>query len=353
MNRIPAGSRGQMLALSDLKQILDDKLGRTALGYAFVLSYKEHFGTASSAGYCRTSADLQPRPMTIFEKYNIASVTKPISAAALIMALADNKEVHRGKPMWRWLPRHWEFGLGIKDITFLELMTHTSGIRADGRSYAALKTIIKNGIDPNVKTEEYLNANYALLRLIIPKLARYDIFSLVDASPSMVAANEPKQAQAFADAYIDFCRKRIFEKVGGMPGVACRSDSPEPALFYSYAEPALKGRHMGDQTLNVGSGGWVMSTAQMADVFRTIHHTNKVMPAELSAMLREEELGLGINKTSAPVRSFVKGGSEDVDGREYGSAIMLFENGVQIAMMSTSGPGLKKIGWEAFSEWYA
>jgi len=109
---------------------------------------------------------------------------------------------------------------------------------------------------------------------------------------------------------------------------------------------------MGDQTLNAGSGGWVMSTAQMADVFRTLHHTTKIMSPGLSKLLREEHLGYGFDTENGGLGNYYKSGGEDKDGREYSSLIMLFNNGVQFSIMTSSGLGLKWLAWAAFKEWY-
>jgi CubicO group peptidase (beta-lactamase class C family) len=352
MNLIPAGSNNQELSVSDLYHILENKFKNKAVGFAFVISYKENFCTGSSGGFCRLQQDDHPRVMTVFEKYNCASVSKLVSSAALLLLLYRNEGVGLNSPMWEYLPSHWEIGTNIKTIKFKELLTHTSGFRTSVRSYDNLKQVIKDGININDKKDSYYNnTNYALLRLIIPKLADYSILSLKGMSESNIAAHEPTQAETFANDYIDYCRNNIFNKLASMPDISCTESTIQPPLFYDINDTAKTGRHMGDQRLNAGSGGWVMSTLQMAHLFRSIHHTEKIMPAALSKRMRDEHLGYGLEEIEG-VTSYFKSGSENLDGREYSSLTMGFENGVQLDMMTTSDMGLKNLAWDAFKEWY-
>jgi hypothetical protein len=352
MNTIPAGSNGQNLSVSDLYTILETKFENKAVGFAFVISYKEKFATGSSGGFCRLQHDSPARTMTVFEKYNCASVSKPISAAALMLLLYKKTGVGLNSLMWEYLPGHWQMGPNIKTITFKELLTHYSGFRTSVRSYANLKDVVKAGINlDDKKGGSYNNTNYALLRLIIPKLAGYAIFSLKGKSASYIAEHEPAQAQAFANGYIDYCKKNLFDKTGSTFTTTCNQDSPVPPLFYSFGDQSLPGQHTGDQTLNAGSGGWVMSAAEMADFFRTLHFTEKMMPFELSKRLRDEHLGYG-KEVVEGVASYFKSGSKPQAGCSYSSLIMIFDNGVQLAMMTNSDLSLKQLAWEAFADWY-
>ncbi|MGC4100645.1 serine hydrolase [Ferruginibacter sp.] len=352
MNIIPAGSNNQDLAVNDLFHALDAKLKNKCVGYAFVISYKENFCTGNSGGFCRLQQDDHPRVMTVFEKYNCASVSKLVSSAALLLLLYKKEGVGLNSMMWEWLPSHWTMGNNIKTITFKELLTHTSGFRTSVRSYADLKKLIKDGINLNDKNDSYYNnSNYSLLRLIIPKLAGYSILSLKGLSESVIASKEPTQAETFANDYIDYCRKHIFEKLASMPDMSCTEPTLQPALFYDNEDTTKTGRHMGDQRLNAGSGGWVMTTLQMAHLFRSIHHTEKIMPAALAKRMRDEHLGYGLEEVEG-VMSYFKSGGESLDGREYSSLTMGFANGVHIEMMTTSHMALKNIAWDAFKEWY-
>lgn len=353
MNLVPAGINNKDLSITDLSHILQTKLTGKAVGFAYVISYKEHFGTGSSGGFCRLSIDNPSRAMTIFEPYNCASVSKPISSAALMLLLFRTDGVGLNSLMWQYLPSHWPKGVGIKTITFKELLTHHSGFRESARSYQDLKKLIKDGINTDNKKGEgsYNNSNYALLRLIIPKMAKYSIASLKGKTGIALVIGEPIQAQAFADAYLDYLKKNLFDKVGSMFEVDCNHDGIEPTLFYSFEDQSKKGKNMGDQTLNAGSGGWVMSTSQMAHFFRTLHYTEKIMPKSLSDRLIEEHLGYGIKEIKG-LECYYKSGLSIVSDRKYSSLTMGFSNGIQFAIMATSHLGLKNIAWEAFEEWY-
>lgn len=357
MNNVPAGSNGQTLSLSDLHHKFEAKLQGKAVGYAFVISYKDKFANGNSGGFCRLSQDAPERPMTVFEKYDIASVSKPITGSALVLALYHKDGIGLNSEMWHQLPAHWEMGPGIKGtagkpgITYKELLTHTSGIKAHGpRTYTEVKEVIKAGIGSD-KSYKYASTNFALMRLLVPAIAGYDITPLTGIPKAGAEAMEPTQAKEYADSFMHYCNHQLFEKAG-LPYIECKNDSIQPPLFYDFSDQHVKGKHMGDQTLEVGSRAFVMNTTQMADYFRTLHYTEKIMPLHLSKRMADERLGYGRDETEAVLHNFYKSGGETVNGRGFSSLFMCFENGVQFAVMTTSHLTIKELAWEAFNEWY-
>lgn len=99
------------------------------------------------------------RAMTMYEKYDIASVSKTIMATALIKKMSElpGGMSNLNLPVWKHLPAHWSFGANFKTITFRQLLTHTSGIRysidgsAEGDDYQTLKKLAASGISLSKK----------------------------------------------------------------------------------------------------------------------------------------------------------------------------------------------------------
>ena len=116
MNIVPAGSNNQDLSITDLSHILETKLLGKSIGFAYVISYKEKFGTGSSGGFCRLQQDKPSRAMTIFEAYNCASVSKPISAAALMLLLYKTDGVGLGTSMLGQTPPSYCWQAGLRRI---------------------------------------------------------------------------------------------------------------------------------------------------------------------------------------------------------------------------------------------
>src|SRR5262249_42205618 len=128
---------------------------------------------------------------------DVASLSKFITASALVRALKDLKtrigiDLHRtlDSSIEPYLPSDWTRGSGISNVTFRNVMQHTSCLTppgclnppGDGDLYAALKARIAAGVNSSTldnncsvvgsctvgSTYQYDNAEYALLRVIIP-----------------------------------------------------------------------------------------------------------------------------------------------------------------------------------------
>jgi CubicO group peptidase (beta-lactamase class C family) len=75
----------------------------------FQLTASDVYGSVAghAGGYARLPQDLPLRQMANTDKFNVASVSKTITAAALIRALADNPEASLNSPFVPFLPSHW------------------------------------------------------------------------------------------------------------------------------------------------------------------------------------------------------------------------------------------------------
>jgi CubicO group peptidase (beta-lactamase class C family) len=354
MTRVAAGSNGKELSIADLANLIANKLNDKCIGYEFVISYKENFADMRSWGSARRSQDAPSRLMSIFDQYNIASVTKPITSAALLKLLYKDPTENRDSKMWTFLPSHWTIDETVKVITFRDLLTHTSGFRSDAHSYADLKSMVKQGIKPgDYGQEKYQNCNYTILRLIIPKLAGYSIASIPHGTTNTtLQVMESIQATGFAQDYMDYVQKKLFNPAG-LPLLACKPVDNNPALFYQFPKTSAHGDDFGDYTLICGSGGWNMSSAQLSTFFRTLHYTEKIMPESISNLMINEKLGYGTGTTPKGVNYYEKEGLCLGSAVQLNAAIVGFADGIIVTvLMNSQGPALEQTVRDAFDEWY-
>ena len=86
------------------------------------------------------------RPMTTDSLFAIASMTKPITATA-VMILQDEGKLSVADPVSKYLPELEHIALDGKppsrEITLRDLMTHTSGVVGDQRCEASLKETVE------------------------------------------------------------------------------------------------------------------------------------------------------------------------------------------------------------------
>ena len=196
-------------------------------------------------------ADLEQRvPVTPATNFRLASITKQLTAAAVLLNAEDGR-LGLDDPVRRWLP-----GLprSADAITVRQLLTHTSGLvdyediipPATNRPLTdavvlALLEHENRTYFPAGSSYRYSNGGYALLALIVER-----------------ASSRP---------FADFLRERIFEPAGMAGTVACREGEDEPShRAYGYSADGPGWRRT-DQSLTsavLGDGGVYSSIDDLA-----------------------------------------------------------------------------------------
>ncbi len=363
----PTTSTASRLSDGDFQELadtLEHRLKYKCVGYSFIVSYMGHYKTSRSWGQSRHLQDLPEQPFTMYTKYSIASVTKTITATALIKKLCElpGGINNLDMPVWTYLPAHWQFGPNFKTITFRQLLAHTSGIRDNnaaflpGDDYQTLKTLVSKGINLSNKVYSYNNRNYALMRLLIPKLAQYNIVTINGIMfPGILAILENTQAIQFAEAYKDYCRQVIFNKLGttATQTIDCVNTDTNPGLCYTFPINYSAGIMCGDLSSIAGGQGWVLNTVQVNDFFTTLLYTQTLLPYSLSQLMKNQDLGYnGHSTTNDGIGYFWKQGNYDFPTASYRSLIMGFSDDIQITMMVNSGINIVNETMNAHQDWH-
>lgn len=144
-------------------------MGNQWAGYAYVINKS---GTAARNGFFGdrlhgTDGDVSSN---IYAPMYAASINKTMTAAAMLRVL---EEVSNGDvalflnaKIFQYLPSNWQFGLGINNITFKDLLQHRTGFASNAATdYDGIRTLIAGGVSDD--DYEYSNANYAIMRILI------------------------------------------------------------------------------------------------------------------------------------------------------------------------------------------
>jgi CubicO group peptidase (beta-lactamase class C family) len=113
--------------LADFQRRIDRK---EVPGAVLLIARDGKVGVHAAVGYIDRDKRLPMRTDAIF---SLASMTKPITAAA-VMALADAGKLNLGDPVSKWLPEFRDLRVGMKreaarrEITILDLLRHTAGL---------------------------------------------------------------------------------------------------------------------------------------------------------------------------------------------------------------------------------
>jgi len=352
---VPAGSNHATLNTNKLADELEKRFKNKCIGFEFVISYKGSYSANRCWGMARQSQDAPARSMTDNEKYNIASTSKPITGAALIKALAANKDLTIDSKIYKLLPSHWIIDPSVRVISFRDLLTHTSGFGSSGIAYADLKDLVKKGINPNDHGKDrYENCNYALMRLLIPALIGSPVIPVPEhASGAILESSENMQAAQFATFYMDYVQKKLFDATGDLPKLQCKPVANNPALCYQFPKTAAHGGDFGDHTLTCGSSGWNMSARQMSIFFRHLHFTDEILSPSLNSVMKKScyESGTTTKDVDYYEKEGYYPGSENPG--ELNSVIVGFGNGIIITgIVNSQCPAIEETVRDAFDAWY-
>jgi hypothetical protein len=206
-------------------------------------------------GQARTDTDPPSTPMTPDLVTNIASVSKTMTTIAVLQLLAkDGLTIDTG--ISPYIYPEWTQGTNISQLTFKELLTHTSGFGQlsgcpNGNTYSALKTLVANGVQlADIGKPQYGNCNFSLLRELMPALMGQPLTGIPDGQ---------QRANQSSTLYINYMNTHVFQPVG-VPVSACKPPKgTDDILSYPFPAGTTSGTDWGDSSLKCGAGGWVLS----------------------------------------------------------------------------------------------
>jgi CubicO group peptidase (beta-lactamase class C family) len=300
--------------------------GQSIVKHGFVLRR----GTASvqqASGPKRTAADAPASNFTVHDRFNPASVSKTVTSVATLQLLA-RRGLSIDTPIHRYLPPDWNIPAANREITFKQVLNHTSGLRNEGMGrgeYDSLRTVMERAIHSADKVESYQNVNYALLRILVASLDRYKRWH-----------NDP--GPNTASRFISYVNREIFSPIG-IANVRYAPDTRAPTLFYSFPPGNARGTTYGDWTQRPGSAGTHMSTHEAA-LFGAAAFGGTLLSDAMVASLKDHELGFN-NYGAGPDQAtcWGKGGffpGERNGGAELSSVIVHCDSGVT-AMLVING----------------
>lgn len=281
----PICQGNQCVRVCDIEKNIHAQLDGKVTGYSYFVGQYPKFGHHGDA---RTAADAPETAFKSNTKITVASVSKlvtTIAAVRLIDQKAASMPLGLDTPIGAYLPSDWATQSNyIKNITFAQLLGQRSGIKDYGNvsmDYAQLKKFftqstnamantscqgsgVKNPANPvNVNDQSwcYSNYNFAIMRVLLPKVAGF--------------AEDPNQAtrpQTLANQYTSLVQQNVFNLVG-QNGVTCKPPVNSTNYAFAYKGPAdnSTGTDWGDVSLICGAAGWYLSVEDMAKVMLSLN----------------------------------------------------------------------------------
>ncbi len=281
-NHTSDGSETAGFKLNKFESKVRKQLTGHTMGFGFVIYKDGQLKKTYSHGLKRTAADGGNEPFDDNGKMFIASMSKTLTAISTLQLLKKDNLTTYTK-IEDYLPSNWHKGPNINKITFRELMRHEAGIRdngnqnCNGETYDELECKIDHGVkNDSIGVYQYQNMDYALLRVIIPKLEGYKDLPLHNDTST-------------AHKYIRYVKHNIFKKCGITGN--CFPEQNDPFYTYNWPYNDEHGQKLYDYTETCGAYGWYLSVSDYGKIINKLFDTHELLDAAWLDTLKANGLG--------------------------------------------------------------
>ena len=308
-------------------------LNGSTYGYSYAVYHKGQPVAVSSYGYDRLPKlpEASGVPMTPHTLIQIASVSKPITAVALLHLLEQNG-ISIDTKIWTILKvlfPNSKPGKGVDQITIAQLLSHKSGYKfgyVETPRLKNLRSLLSQPVPEEIGNRyRYSNINFSIARTLIETISGKD--------------------------YEQYVRENIFSPVGA-ENIRLRVDKDTASHVYLINDP--KGEALTiDFRDEAGAYGWYATAEDIAKFAEGVR-SNKYLSPKMTKLMFEKGLGWGIRRTSAG-KIYRHEGQWVIDGNKgIHSGISIFPNGTVAILLINTNSGFSASGLlvRAFSENY-
>lgn len=261
-------------------------------------------------------------------RMHVASLSKIVTAAAMTRLLGE-AGIPPSVRIIGYLPAYWVKGQDVDQITFAELLTHTSGLAfgaTNSRSdFEWMKEQIEAGTT-HLGQFSYQNMNFGLCRILLATIngnVPVDWLLLESQGglffPQLI---DNSWDSATIGAYASYVAREVFAP-SGVAGPDFTHDAAD-ALAYNFPVTG-NGWDSGDLATMAGGAGWHMSIDELLNVMATFRRGGTIVStAQAQAMLDD---GFGIDYSVAtPLGTYyakLGGWNDNAGHQEQGVAFFL------------------------------
>jgi len=268
-------------------------------------------------------------------RMHIASCSKLVTAMAMTKLLNENA-ISYDAPIAPHLPNYWAKGNDVKNITFRELMTHTSGLNfgvvTSASDYQTMKAVIAGGVTHRGQYW-YQNLNFGLCRIlistIIGNVAPGTNFSI----PLIPNPNDLIWDSVTISAYTQYVQQHVFQPAG-VSGASLDHPAAD-ALAYTF--PVVgNGWNSGDLRTMSGGAGWHMSVDELLGVMGTFRRSATIMSKVQAQTMLDNGFGIDMQLTTPVGKLYNKNGLWQSGGHVEQSLAYFLPDGMELVVLANS-----------------
>ena len=345
-------------------------LDQGAVGYSFSI-FRNGSQVASGAnGEAKLSSNGGQVAYTTQTRQEVASLSKTITAMAVLQALED-AGLDPFEPIIDYLPSYWDIDDTVSNLTFVELLSHHSGLLNVGNwptesEFSNIEASLSIGRsffefgpeDGYAYKYNYQNVNYAIARYLLAYLvAPETMLAFEDEYEFQVNAGNPagtfgvREAQeaCVQAAYMSYVREVIFAPSGVTTSIDVFDwDSTSPNVrYYNFLDQSIAGLANDDNLLTTGPRGLVMRASETAKIMARLE-TGDNVSTNVRDWMKLLLMGFLADQDDDRVFYYKTGGNGVVDayGRGCSTVLVLCPGNIQVAIHTNSSSNyLGGVSW--------
>ncbi len=290
-----------------------------AVGFAWVVQKNGQPVSVGGHGWARAPWEKKDAsvPMTADTRMAIGSITKPLTAVALLRLIERRDDLSLDQAALPFLKhRIKKTAPGVEKITLQQLMQHRSGLKNQGPKTKTRWQRVEEVLNlpmaraPGGK-REYNNRNYLVVRSVLERAAR--------------------------QPYDQFMQQQLLRPMG-VRRASLLADTRRPVIAYRSKQTSGPGWELTDDFTDLaGAGGWYFSARELAMVLHGVR-THKVLSAETTKKMFREEIGWFGSYHPFGWYHQHGGGQGNGRGQGYSSQALILPDGVDIVLLCNTNP---------------
>jgi CubicO group peptidase (beta-lactamase class C family) len=359
------------------EQGIRSRLDGQTIGYTYALNRDGQLAREDGVGSSRLPGESNPTLQDPRKRMQIASVTKNITAVALLQLLEAN-DIAVNESISPYLPPDWTLGPGVTSLSFGDLLRHESGLDnnsgASGSNFGT--TLVYSGLQSTIaggqtamKTFIYQNVNYALFRVIIPTLFWGGNPADVVPDDGILPEDNPSLTSLLYEWYV---RNNVLEpsEVVGLDdnnewaSLSRNAATETLSYFFPNASGNVSGASWGNWSTIAGGGGWYLSAYDLAAFLAHVRYDDAILSPASRSLMDTQFFGYNDPAVSNFFASFALGkfgvyrghggdlGNGGTPTKGMDSCIMNFPQGVQAVVLINSVGGSYSYQCDVLQEAY-
>ncbi|HEU0317903.1 MAG TPA: serine hydrolase domain-containing protein [Solirubrobacteraceae bacterium] len=272
-------------------------------------------------------------------RMHIASCSKLVTAIAMTQLL-NAKAISYDAPMAPHLPSYWVKGNDVANITFRELMTHTSGfnfgVDTSASDYETMKAVVAGGVTHRGQYH-YQNMNFGLCRILIATIngnvspsTNFDI-------PLIPNSNDLIWDAVTINAYVQYVTQHVFQPAG-ISGSSLTHPAND-ALAYTFPVGS-HGWNSGDLSSMSGGAGWHMSVDDLLSIMGTFRRSGTIMTVGQAQTMLDDGFGIDLELGTPIGKLYNKNGLwQDGAGQTEQSLAYFLPKNMELVLLTNSPVG--------------